>query len=441
MVSDLRHYWGLEDNSYNIDVIKLCKNHGIQVGFAPFATTGLRGMASIGNELTSDVIILNAYRNKIEQNVDCAHESIHITYHRNENSKSFNCFDTALPSQDKYLEWQANEGGAELLVPYKTLLPIIKKYYYCLNNYLDIYMLKEELIHRYNVTNAVIKYRLESLKFEIEQYVNGVPIQDLRILSYSSQLKQNIKVKSLNELAMDDLLKDFETKHCDVCQNTIVSKNGTFCSICGNNTIKWGAGKMRYPVKIKVSEHSKALRCPICDNEEISIEGTHCPICGTDLVNQCTNIDSYGNGCGALAAGNARYCIYCGSETTFLHNGLLKPWAEEINSLVLVEDFEIIRQNWKHIVQELGGLIRPCFHDTTLEYDEKYGLTIVFSNQNNYDIGSRPSILQELEKYIAVQYGKRISLKTRIENKQFPMPYIMEKELSPSIHMDITIEA
>ncbi len=430
MISDLRHYWGLHDDSYNINVIKLCIEHGIKVATVPFNTAGLRGMASIGNESTPDVIILNAHRNKVEQNIDCAHESIHLAFHRNEDSKSFNCFETALPNQNKYLEWQANEGGAELLVPYRTLLPIIKKYHYCLNTYLDIYMLREELTHKYNVTEAVIKYRLESLKFEIEQYVNGVPIRDLRILSYSSQLKQKIKIKSLNELAMDDLSKNFKTKYCNICQNTEVSPNDIFCSICGNATLQWGVGKMKYPVKIKVNENSKALCCPICNNEELPTEGNHCPICGIELVNQCTNVDSYGYGCGALAAGNARYCIYCGAETTFFHNGFLKPWTEEVNTTMLKEDFKLIKHNWEGILQELGGVIRPCFRDTMLESNGKDCVTIVFYNPENYNIGRRPSILNEIEKHIKVHYGKEIFLKTRLENENEQLNPLQDKLFS-----------
>ena len=57
---------------------------------------------------------------------------------------------------------------------------------------------------------------------------------------------------------------------------------------------------MKYPTRIKVNENSKALRCPICDNEEVPLDGDYCPICGADLINRCSNIDSYGNGCGAL---------------------------------------------------------------------------------------------------------------------------------------------
>ena len=84
-------------------------------------------MACLGDSSKPDIILLNSHRNKIEQKIDCSHEAIHLAFHRNINCKSFNCFETALPSQNKYLEWQANEGSAELNVPFQTLLPKIKK--------------------------------------------------------------------------------------------------------------------------------------------------------------------------------------------------------------------------------------------------------------------------------------------------------------------------
>lgn len=84
---------------------------------------------------------------------------------------------------------------------------------------------------------------------------------------------------------------------------------------------------MKYPTKIRLDQNSKAIRCPVCDNEEISPNGNYCPICGTYLINECTNYDNeYGEGCGRLAAENARYCIYCGASTTFQRNKILKPW-------------------------------------------------------------------------------------------------------------------
>lgn len=114
-------------------------------------------------------------------------------------------------------------------------------------------------------------------------------------------------------------------RKCKICNVSLTQKD-PYCPICGSNNLLWGDGKMRYPVKIILNQNSKALRCPICDNEDVPIDGEYCPICGTMLVNKCTNVDEYGNGCGNFAAGNARYCIYCGAPTTFLQNKILEPW-------------------------------------------------------------------------------------------------------------------
>lgn len=116
-------------------------------------------------------------------------------------------------------------------------------------------------------------------------------------------------------------------KKCSTCDYFIITKNINYCPICGQKTLHWGDGKMKYPAKIKLDENSKAIRCPVCDNEDISPNGNYCQICGTYLVNECTNyIDNYGEGCGHSAAANARFCIYCGAETTFFKNQILKAW-------------------------------------------------------------------------------------------------------------------
>lgn len=210
-ISDLRSYWGLNNDSYRVDFVKLCRQHGVQVGDHPFSTPGLRGMACLGESICSDIIILNTNRNKFEQNIDCAHEFIHINCHRDEGHQSFNCFDKAQASQNKYFEWQANEGSAELTVPYRSLLPKIKKNHKFLDTYYSISHFKEELVQEYGVTDAVVSYRLESLKYEIEQYIQGVPLQNLKVLSLSAQNKLNIDVKSLNAIAYEDLTQNFES--------------------------------------------------------------------------------------------------------------------------------------------------------------------------------------------------------------------------------------
>ena len=130
-------------------------------------------------------------------------------------------------------------------------------------------------------------------------------------------------------------------KKCTTCGYFIISKSIKYCPICGNKTLQWGESEMKYPVKIKLDENSKAVCCPKCDNEEVSPDGNYCHICGTYLINECTNYDgNYLEGCGRLAASNARYCIYCGAPTTFLQNGILKPWdfKENYNTFMSLPD-------------------------------------------------------------------------------------------------------
>lgn len=199
-VNYLRNSLGLEPDEYGIDTIKLCRKMGIRVEELPFCSSGLRGMAIVGNEDESDVIFLNSARTAREQNTDCGHECIHLGFHRNEPCRTFKCFEKVAPGQDKYLEWQANEGSAELTVPYRNLLRRVKRYEHLLHNYENIAAFKAESIDVYNATEAVITYRLESLKFEIAQYLAGVPLDDLCILSNTSQAREGIYVKSLNDI-------------------------------------------------------------------------------------------------------------------------------------------------------------------------------------------------------------------------------------------------
>lgn len=128
-------------------------------------------------------------------------------------------------------------------------------------------------------------------------------------------------------------------KQCPECGYGFVSKNAIYCPICGSN-ISWGRGKMIYN-GYELDENGRAIICPVCDNEQIS-GGGFCKICGANIVNKCTNVDSY-NGeiqweCGTFAEGNARFCIECGYPTTFGKAKILKEWREELEETPAFED-------------------------------------------------------------------------------------------------------
>ena len=107
-----------------------------------------------------------------------------------------------------------------------------------------------------------------------------------------------------------------------------------------------------------------------------------------------------------------------------------------------LEDLNLIRQEWGKIIRELGGAIRPSFRDTILEPSGESCLCIVFSIRDNYEIGSRPTILGELEKHVKERYGKDIYFKTRLreEGERLNTIYVSDEELKEAIHMEIQVE-
>lgn len=107
-----------------------------------------------------------------------------------------------------------------------------------------------------------------------------------------------------------------------------------------------------------------------------------------------------------------------------------------------LDDLNLIRQDWGKIIREMGGPIRPSFRDTVLEPSGDSCLCIVFSSQQSYDIGSRPTVLGDLEKYVEERYGKEMYFKARMKNsgERLNTIYVSDEELKQAIHMDITVE-
>ena len=107
-----------------------------------------------------------------------------------------------------------------------------------------------------------------------------------------------------------------------------------------------------------------------------------------------------------------------------------------------LEDLNLIGNEWGKIVREMGMSIRPSFRETVVEPAGDSCLCIVFSDAMNFSMGSRPSILGDLERHVEQAYGKSIYFKARLrENgERLDTRYITDEELRENIHMDITIE-
>ena len=107
-----------------------------------------------------------------------------------------------------------------------------------------------------------------------------------------------------------------------------------------------------------------------------------------------------------------------------------------------LEDLKLIRNEWGNIVRQMGMSIRPSFRDTVVEPSGDSCLCIVFTDPTAHAIGSRPSVIGSLERFVAERYGKSIYFKTRQREfgERTDTIYVSEQELKEKIHMDIVIE-
>lgn len=194
-IENLRDYIGISYSNYPLDVVSLCRSQkDLIVGKRNFNTKGLKGVLAIQDGLSA--IMLDANQSAAEQNFFCAHELIHSALHRDLGYKNFNCFDKASPQQNSSIEWQANEGAAELLIPYKIFIPSFV-HQYRTNSSLYI---RTALSKKYNVSYQVIYNRIENLRFEIMQYEQGIPIDDIELLSKRKQEQCGIISTDYNAL-------------------------------------------------------------------------------------------------------------------------------------------------------------------------------------------------------------------------------------------------
>lgn len=162
-----------------VDIISSCSGQ-YDLYFESFKTVGLCGVAMVGKK--RDTIILNLNRDVVERNFDCAHELIHLHKHRDK-QESFNCFTSAKLQQDPFIEWEANEGAAQLLVPYQDFIPRFVSYMYTGETALR--WAPKLLADHYHVSQQVINLRIKNLSYEIDQFCCGVRIEDVQLLSWN----------------------------------------------------------------------------------------------------------------------------------------------------------------------------------------------------------------------------------------------------------------
>lgn len=198
-IDRLRSSLGIDNSSYPLNAISICRQKNIIIEYCNYKSKCLRGYVSIAkNSDEKSVIILSKERSDTENNFYGMHEFAHTELHSHIGTE-FHCFEQNGISQNTFIEYQANEAAGEMLAPYREILPFLMwtKFKYAE----DVAKFKEYLAKLFNVPSMVISYRLESLKWEIYQYIHmGVSIDNLQIISRRQQINQHINVQSLNDL-------------------------------------------------------------------------------------------------------------------------------------------------------------------------------------------------------------------------------------------------
>ena len=203
-VQGIRDSLNISDADCPLDVIALIQNNmpDISFDYKHYHTGGMHGMLLPDlDNIDRHMIVLDNQRTRREQNFDCAHELMHyhLHDHRSPHSFSFDDDEKIVPVPVPFYEWQANEGAAELLVPFSQFAPYTKMYrrkFFTLKGLIDFRNLMSQV---FNVTPVIIRTRLDSMRYEIFQFLSGTPLCDIELLSATQQESRGINVTSLNE--------------------------------------------------------------------------------------------------------------------------------------------------------------------------------------------------------------------------------------------------
>lgn len=209
-ISDMRKRYSSLCYSNDRDIKGFCDANNIELLLNNFQSRGICGAAFVGEK--HDTIVLNNCRNELEMGFDFIHELVHTQRHRNRENPFFACL---YAEQDTFIEWEANEGAAEFLVPYRAFIPVFYELYDVYVNCYDLWKITygettliQELADRFLVTETVIINRIKNLSYEIDQYMKTGDVNNISVLSNSAQKRFEIEATDYV-----DKLKGLETKH------------------------------------------------------------------------------------------------------------------------------------------------------------------------------------------------------------------------------------
>ncbi len=205
---------------------------------------------------------------------------------------------------------------------------------YCeLENEADVFagnfLAPPTLIHE-KLTSHYFPYTASTIRntFHISTQAAKHSINDYKLWLYCDRLDDE-------KLLLKRCKKDIHYHRCLNCNSVSFVIDAEFCEVCGvrNNFDRFKGGDEMIYSRIEMDCDNKPLKCPVCENERLPEEGDYCQICGTPFYNDCSALHdkNYDSVCtsGKHLSGDARFCPFCGAETTYLNYKILKPYTIE----------------------------------------------------------------------------------------------------------------
>lgn len=199
-IARLRGRYGITDASYPLDIVSMIRaREPTNIVFQEFESPYFCAAAIPGP--VQDTIILNTRRGP-SQNFDCGHELVHLKKHRDSKHALFSCVELGgvIQGGSPFQEWEANEGSAELLVPYRLFIPFFMAARPDIRSQQDYRRFLRAAADRFGVTPATIRVRFDSLRYAVWQAARGAAIDEVELLSNAQQRARNISCPSVNDL-------------------------------------------------------------------------------------------------------------------------------------------------------------------------------------------------------------------------------------------------
>jgi RNA polymerase subunit RPABC4/transcription elongation factor Spt4 len=147
------------------------------------------------------------------------HELLHYWLHP---AGEHLCYDSNFIFQNKGIEWQANEGTAQALMPEKLFMKMYIYYSGNINNLSDYFI----------VSKIAVEYRIKNLKL--------FPPSKLRGFLYKTK----------------------KARHCTICGNLEIKHGDNHCKICGNDFFFFGTS---YKWSVYSEGPDNENSCPECE--------------------------------------------------------------------------------------------------------------------------------------------------------------------------------